>query len=183
MTPATLPVAELRAKAAAYNPRKISDHDLDALRRSLRFFGPVQPIVVNERTGRIVGGHQRVKAAEAEGIEALPVVYVSLDEPSEKQLNLALNRVSGEFDRDRLEELVRDLEASGADLGLTGFTDKELSELVSDTPDADREMDGETDGGYQSQYGVIVMCSNEAEQERVYQALRAEGYDCKVVVT
>ena len=55
---------------ADYNPRKISDHDLGALRWSLRFFGIIEPIVVNRRSGRIVGGHQRVKAAQAEGIAA-----------------------------------------------------------------------------------------------------------------
>jgi hypothetical protein len=79
----------LAAMAAPYNPRRMSEEDLAALRRSLTFFGVVEPVVVNRRTGRIVGGHQRVKAAEAEGIETLPVVHVDLDEPSEKQLNLA----------------------------------------------------------------------------------------------
>ena len=49
--------ADLAAKAAPYNPRKISDHDLETLRRSLKFFGTVEPIVVNKRFDRIVGGH------------------------------------------------------------------------------------------------------------------------------
>src|SRR5213593_851507 len=115
-------VTELASMAAPYNPRKISDHDLEALRRSLRFFGTVEPIVVNKRSDRIVGGHQRVKAAQAEGIETLPVVYVDLDDPSEKQLNLALNRISGEFDMEKLAELLKELETVGADLDLTGFT-------------------------------------------------------------
>ena len=97
--------ADLADKAAPYNPRKISAHDLEALRRSLKFFGTVEPIVVNTRSGHIVGGHQRVKAAEAEGIETLPVVHVDLDEPSEKQLNLALNRISGEFDLNKLANI------------------------------------------------------------------------------
>ena len=183
MTPAALPVSELREKAAAYNPRKISDHDLDALRRSLRFFGAVEPVVVNTRTDRIVGGHQRVRAAELEGIEALPVVFVDLDEPSERQLNVALNRVHGEWDREKLEAVVRELEQAGADLELTGFAEKELSELFGDPTGG---LADATDGpvsGYQSQFGVIVVCSDEAEQERVYNALKAEGYDCKVVVT
>ena len=79
--------AELAEMAALYNPRKISGHDLLALRRSLKFFGTVEPIVVNKRFDRIIGGHQRVKAAEAEGIDSLPGVYVDLDEPSEKKLN------------------------------------------------------------------------------------------------
>ena len=91
--------ATLASMAAPWNPRRIAEHDLDALRRSLRFFGTVEPIVVNRRSGHIVGGHQRVKAAEAEGMPSLPVVYVDLDDPSEKQLNLALNRIRGEWDR------------------------------------------------------------------------------------
>ena len=115
---------ELRRMAAPYNPRKISDHDLVALGRSMTTFGVVEPVVVNKRTGRIVGGHQRVKAAEARGIEHLPVVHVDLDETAEKQLNIALNRISGEFDTDKLADILRELETMGADLDLTGFTER-----------------------------------------------------------
>ena len=106
-------------------------HDLIALGHSMTTFGVVEPVIVNRHTGRIVGGHQRVKAAEAQGIERLPVVHVDLDETAERQLNLALNRISGEFDVDKLGELLADLEKAGADLGLTGFTDSEIQELVS----------------------------------------------------
>ena len=84
-------VEQLASMAAPYNPRRISDHDLKALQNSMATFGVVEPVVVNRSTGRIVGGHQRVKAAEAEGMATLPVVYVDLDENQEKQLNLALN--------------------------------------------------------------------------------------------
>jgi len=133
---------DLAAMASPYNPRKISDHDLAALQRSLRFFGTVEPIVVNRRSGHIVGGHQRVRAAEAEGIEALPVVYVDLDDPSEKQLNIALNRISGEWDLEKLAAVLGDLERAGADLGLTGFTDDEIEEL---TRGLDEPQDGLTD--------------------------------------
>jgi DNA modification methylase len=121
---------DLIRKAAPYNPRQISDHDLEALRRSLRFFGTVEPIVVNRRSDRIVGGHQRVRAAEQEGIETMPVVYVDLDDPSEKQLNLALNRIHGEWDEAKLEEVLRELEALGADLDLTGFSEAEIEALL-----------------------------------------------------
>ncbi len=133
---------ELATMAAPYNPRTIEDHDLEALRRSLRYFGTVEPIVVNRRSGRIVGGHQRVKAALAEEIEALPVVYVDLDDPSEKQLNLALNRIHGEWDMEKLEEVLRELETAGADLDLTGFTQLEIDELLRGD---DEPIDGLTD--------------------------------------
>lgn len=134
--------SELMRKAAPYNPRQIGDHDLEALRRSMRFFGTVEPIVVNRRSDRIVGGHQRVKAAQAEGIDALPVVYVDLDEPSERQLNLALNRIHGEWDAEKLEEVLRELETMGADLDLTGFTQLEIDELLRGS---DEPIDGLTD--------------------------------------
>jgi len=121
--------------AAPYNPRKIDDHDLAALRRSLRFFGAVEPIIANRRTGRIVGGHQRVKAAQAEGLDSLPVAWVDLDDPSEKQLNLALNRISGDWDDAPLRELLKGLEAEGADLAMTGFDDHELAKLIQEPLD------------------------------------------------
>jgi DNA modification methylase len=122
--------ANLKQMAAPYNPRTISDHDLVALGRSMTEFGVVEPVVVNKRTGRIVGGHQRVKAAEARGIDELPVVHVDLDESAEKQLNLSLNRISGEFDTDMLADVLRELEQDGADLDLTGFTTSEIDDLI-----------------------------------------------------
>jgi DNA modification methylase len=133
---------ELMRKAAPYNPRTIADHDLEALRRSLRFFGTVEPIVVNRRSDRIVGGHQRVRAAEAEGIATLPCVFVDLDEPSERQLNLALNRIHGEWDLEKLEDVLRELQTMGADLDLTGFTEVEIGELLKGS---DEPIDGLTD--------------------------------------
>lgn len=129
-----MPVAELLALAAPYNPRTITDHDFEALRRSLRFFGAVEPVVANRRTHRLVGGHQRLRAAEAEGWVVMPVHWVDLDEPSEKQLNLSLNRISGDWDEDKLVALLRDLQASGADLDLTGFDEDELAKLLAPEP-------------------------------------------------
>ena len=115
----SVPVAKLVNMGAPYNPRRIEPDQLAALRSSLRTFGAVEPVVANRRSGRIVGGHQRVKAAEAEGIEALPVVWVDLDETGEKQLNLALNRISGEWDEPALAALLEELGSSALDL--TGF--------------------------------------------------------------
>jgi DNA modification methylase len=132
-----VPTRDLATMAAPYNPRTISGHDLDALRRSLRFFGTVEPIVVNRRSGRIVGGHQRVKAAEAEGIESLPTVYVDLDEPSERQLNLALNRIHGTWDDEKLAALLQELAAGGADLDLTGFESDEINQILASLGPAD----------------------------------------------
>ncbi len=103
---------------------------MEALRRSLRTFECVEPIVVNKRTGRIVGGHQRVKAAEAEGIKRLPTVTVDLGEADERQLNLALNRIHGDWDPEALSGVLASLKEMGGNLELTGFTDDELEDLL-----------------------------------------------------
>jgi len=135
--------SQLAAMAAPYNPRQITDKDLAALQRSMRYFGVVEPVVVNMRSGHIVGGHQRVKAARAEGIKSLPVVEVDLDEPSEKQLNLALNRIHGDWDEDKLAVVLAELQESGADLDLTGFESHEIDRYlasIEETP-----LDGLTD--------------------------------------
>lgn len=134
---AEIATTKLAGMAAPFNPRQMSDHDMASLRRSLRQFGAVEPVVVNRRSGRLVGGHQRVKAAEAEGIRTLPVVYVDLDDAGEKQLNLALNRIQGDWDMKLLEDILRDLQGGGASLELAGFTDGELLKLLGEPVTAD----------------------------------------------
>jgi DNA modification methylase len=130
MTPeyGTLPRSELLQMSADYNPRQISADALAALERSLGTFGFVQPVIVNRRSGKIVGGHQRVQAAPDGD---LPVVWVDLDAHGERQLNLALNKISGDWDDQKLRALLTDLSVEGADLSLTGFSDEELRALLA----------------------------------------------------
>ncbi len=126
----TLPVSALVGMGAPWNPRKIDPDEMERLKNGLKFFGCVQSIVVNTRSQRIVGGHQRVAAAQALGWKELPVTYVDLDEPSEKQLNVSLNRLGGSWDDEKLAELLRGLQAAGADMALTGFTQDEINEYL-----------------------------------------------------
>lgn len=120
-------------KAAAYNPRRISDHDLQALVRSLKQFGFVDPVIIRGSDSMIVGGHQRVAAAREAGITEAPcIVLDDLSENDAKLLNMALNRISGDWDEDRLADLLAELSESGADLELTGFDPNELEWLEGD---------------------------------------------------
>lgn len=140
----SLPVARLLEMSAPYNPRKIAPAELERLRASIRTFGVVRPIVVNRRSERIVGGHQTVKAAELEGYRDLPVLYVDLDEHGERQLNLALNKISGEWDDEKLRDLLGTLQLEGADMPLTGFSDDELAKLLEqESPPDDFPFPGE----------------------------------------
>ncbi|MFC4305781.1 site-specific DNA-methyltransferase [Cohnella boryungensis] len=126
-----------RINLAAYNPRidlQPGDPEYEKLRRSIEEFGYVEPIVWNERTGNIVGGHQRYKILRARGDPAVEVSVVDLDDQQERLLNLALNKVSGRWDEEALARLLDELQAGGAELDLSGFETEEIGELISGLP-------------------------------------------------
>lgn len=117
-------------KPAHYNPRTITEAQINALRRSIAEFGMVEPIVVNS-DNTIIGGHQRFYAAKELGLKEVPCVRVDLAEDAEKQLNLALNRISGDWDEAKLSALLDELRLNDADLSLTGFEQQELEKYLS----------------------------------------------------
>ena len=94
-------------KASEYNPRKISTEQMGHLKKSLQYFLAVEPIVVNmhpDRKNIIIGGHQRIKAAKALGWKEFPCVEVNLAIEQEKELNIRLNKNTGDFDFELLEQ-------------------------------------------------------------------------------
>ena len=118
---------------ADYNPRKDlkpGDAEYEKLKASIEQFGYVEPAIFNERTGRIVGGHQRLKVMADLGIETADVVIVDLDENTEKALNVALNKISGEWDEPKLALLIADLQAADFDVDLTGFDTAGIEALM-----------------------------------------------------
>lgn len=138
----TMPIAEL--KPADYNPRKDlqpSDPEYEKLKRSLTEFGYVEPVIWNSTTGHVVGGHQRLKVLEDLGHNTVDVIVVELDETREKALNIALNKISGEWDQDKLALLIADLDASDFDAELTGFDDAEIAQLIGSLDEGEVEDD------------------------------------------
>ena len=124
---------------AIYNPRTISDENRDRLRKSLECFGVVQDIIVNTYPGRegvIVGGHQRTRELQAIGEREVEVTLVYLPLDKEQALNVALNNpnLAGEWDRDKLKDVLEELDHGGFDLTLTGFTDDELEGFLTSAP-------------------------------------------------
>jgi len=118
--------------AAKYNPRKDlkpGDVEYEKLRRSIEEFGYVEPVIWNGRTGNIVGGHQRYKVLTSLGYTDIECVVLDIDEQREKALNVALNKISGEFDIPLLTDLLRDLNEDGFDVSLTGFDATEMEDL------------------------------------------------------
>lgn len=112
---------------ADYNPRvklKAGDTQYEALKNSIERFGLVEPLIVNKRNNVLVGGHQRLNALLDAGETEAEVVLVDLDEQREKALNLALNKIDGEWDFDKLDDLLEGLDK--ADIIFTGFTEEEV---------------------------------------------------------
>ena len=121
-------------KYAPYNPRKISDRVLNKLRRSIEEFGYVEPIIVNKRTMHVVGGNQRLKVLRQIGIKEVQAVIVDLDDTNEKALNIALNRINGEWDLPILKDLLLEIDTGEIDTEITGFDMHEIEELMTAYP-------------------------------------------------
>jgi len=171
----------------------------EAVAQSLRQYGAGRSILIDSK-GRVIAGNKTVENAMAAGIEDVLIIPsdgtkiiavqrtdLDLDDPKAKALAIADNRTSEiglEWDAANLAELSTDLDLRAF------FTDVELAEIIA--PEADALCgSGATgapgpetlEGRYRQQYGVIVICENEAEQRKVYEQLTGQGLECRVVVT
>jgi hypothetical protein len=140
----TLPIHRL--KPAPYNPRReLAPAAYRKLKKSLAEFGLVEPLVWNELSGHVVGGHARLSILRELGATEAPVSVVRLDEAREKALNVVLNNreAQGRYDPDKLAELLLELGDTPA-LELTGFDEGSIAALgyapveLEPAPDPDR---------------------------------------------
>lgn len=134
-----------RLKPAKYNPRKElkpGDPEFEKLKNSINEFGYVEPVIWNQRTGNVVGGHQRLSVLKNLGETEIDCIVVDMDLQKEKALNIALNKISGQWDVPLLTDLLKDLDDSGFNVLLTGFDANELDDLFKDDiQDAVKEDD------------------------------------------
>ena len=113
-----------------YNPREISDEEMAKLKRSITELGYSEPIIVNDVNNVIISGNQRYKALKELGTDEIEVIYIHEPVPArEKALNIALNKIDGEWDNSKLVTLIDEIDLSGLDLNLTGFEDYEITEI------------------------------------------------------
>ena len=117
---------------AEYNPRKRltpEDEEYQKIKSSIEHFGYVDPIIINS-DGTIIGGHQRANVLSDLGYEEIDVVVVDLNKDDEKALNIALNKITGEWDEIKLKEVLLELSLGDYDFTVTGFNQEELDDLV-----------------------------------------------------
>lgn len=122
-------------KIATYNPRKElseKDKEYQKIKNSILEFGYVAPVVVNSDM-TVISGHQRLKILKDLKYEEIDCIVVNFDKNKEKLLNIALNKISGEWDYQKLESIFNELENSDIDLSITGFEEKEINKILKET--------------------------------------------------
>ncbi len=180
--PAVAAVQLDRLHPAPWNPRTIKDERFQNLVRSIQAdpdFLWRRPILATA-DGTIYAGNMRYRAAQHLGMATVPAVIEDIPEQLAKERALRDNHQWGDWQDDQLGELVYGLRADGADMELLGFTEKELAKLLDEVGVGVGEAQAEF--AYHEQFGVTVICKDASEQERVYDELRQQGYECRVVV-
>ena len=201
-----------------YNPRIMPENEATKLKNSLETFGLVDPIVINLKNNHIIGGHQRFDVLIDQHLEDNKIfdelnlirlgdigwVFTDTEltvesEDHEKALNLSLNKISGEWDTEKLFVILEELEVNDFDLGLTGFDgfDEEIeikglldkmefrepnSESSSENSDSeieDGDFDDEDNTGI-GFYEITVLFDSEEEMTEAFDKLVEEGYNCRM---
>jgi hypothetical protein len=149
------------------NPRKISDRALKGLTHSVRRFGLVEPIIVNETTGHVVGGHQRLKALQALGHKRTTVVIGAWTKAEERVLNTTLNNRSLQGDFVGVDDYL-----SSALQGITqeDFQELSVASLMPKAAKETRQSDALT-------YKLVITCTGERHQRELLERFDEEGLD------
>ena len=164
-------------KMADYNPRVMSTNELQKLENSINQFGLVDPIIINLDNNTIIGGHQRFKVLKRKNIEKLKLIKIGKigwlfidsdieikNDADEKALNIALNKISGDWDNKLLNELLEELEIKDFNISKIGF---HLNEF-----DNDNVIE-------EDKYIIILSFDNEKELNYTYDFFTKKGYKCK----
>ena len=166
--------------AAQYNPRIALEPGMpewEKLKASIEQFGNVEPVVWNQRTGNVVGGHQRLAVLKSMGYESVPCSVVDLDEKEEKLVNIALNKIKGQWDYKKLEEILSgyDYEVATA----SGFSAEEIAVILASNDGLDDDTDyGDWDDSEEETIvgGSYVVTLVFAGAELATQWAEKEGY-------
>lgn len=169
---------------APYNPRIELEPGMpewEKLKTSIETFGNVEPIVWNERTGNVVGGHQRLAVLKSMGYETVPCSVVDLDEYEEKLLNVALNKIKGKWDYDKLEEILSDYDNELAII--SGFSAEEIAVILANNGDLEDDFDyGDWDDDDEEPMigGSFVVTLIFANAELAAEWAEQEGYEDQI---
>lgn len=134
---------------APYNPRVAlteDDPEYRRIKRSILDHGMIEPIIVNTRTSHAIGGNQRLQILKDLGVESAICAVVDMPLETEKEANIAVNKIGNLWDQAKLREVMKLLDADDYDLGRTGFSDDEIERFTQEmsvSVDSFFEQEGE----------------------------------------
>lgn len=165
---------------ASYNPRKKlnpDDKEYQKIKNSIEEFGYVEPIIIN-KDNTIIGGHQRLTVLKDLGYEEVDVIQIDIDKTKEKALNIALNKITGEWDMSLLGDLLLDLDSLNYDLEITGFDLDEIESIIAPLETEEKEVEDDFEVELpkepKAKYGDIyqlgnhlLMCGDSTKEEDI----------------
>tara|TARA_R100000808_G_scaffold17730_1_gene39085 strand:+ start:640 stop:1140 length:501 start_codon:yes stop_codon:yes gene_type:complete len=156
-----------KLKAATYNPRQISTKDFKSLKESITKFGLVDPIIVNEYFTEnyyvVIGGHQRLKICKELGYKDIGCIILNLNKEQERELNIRLNKNTGEFDMDILAN-----EFDIDELVDWGFKHIDLDVNIDKLVEQDNSAT------------ITIKEDDEVKAQELYNDLKKQGYNVKI---
>jgi ParB-like chromosome segregation protein Spo0J len=169
-----------KLKVAAYNPRVAlaeGSAEWEKLKKSIQEFGNVEPIVWNEQTGNVVGGHQRLAVLKSLGYKKVECVVISTSEAEEKVLNLALNKIKGDWDYDKLKAVLADFVGDNVDF--TGFGRDEVALYLAQDETTEGDL-GDYEPEEEDIYSSYVVTLKFDHREDAKAWIDERGYDAVV---
>lgn len=160
----------------ALNSRTHSDAQIAQIAASIREFGFTNPILIDENNN-LIAGHGRLLAARKAKMKQVPAVVVTgLDDRKRRALVIADNKLALNSGWD-MDSLLVEMQDLGSDFGeLMGFSEKELLDMFKTDED---QLPQEQE--LKATFEVAVECSDESEQETVFNLLSERGYTCRIL--
>jgi len=177
-----IPISKINI--AKYNPRKNlnqNDKEYQAIKKSIEEFDLVEPLVWNERTGNLVGGHQRLKVLMAQGENEVDVSVVNLPLVKEKALNIALNKINGEWENNLLKDLLFEIDNSDFDIGITGFSKEEIKNMMTANVDEEFTIPEMELKSFESYDYIVVVFKNTFDWLNAIQKFGISKVDCSFI--
>lgn len=154
------------------NPNLMTKDEMEHLRNSLKQLGYLQPIIIDENNV-IIDGEHRWQALKDQGIEEIEVIRLpNLSSAKKRLIRQAMNKIHGTHDRDKdLEDFQAIIEAN---------LEEELKAIIGEeelVPEEEREATLE------NKYEILITCLNEEHQQQIFDKLKSEGYNCKILIS
>lgn len=172
-----------RVRGWEKNPKRHPEAQIKAIIKSIKRFGWGAPLLARPN-GELIAGHGRLEAAKQLGLKKVPVRWMDLDPTEAHLLALADNKITeiGEWDDVLVREILEAAKLEGADIEGLGWSETDLSALLSASNGQGEELTAESKLGA-LEFRVVVECGDEVQQAELLQRLEQEGFKCQALMS